>query len=731
MITNITDFHGHIETAAIIEAYLKELRAANPDFLFTSSGDNYGGSAYVSAIDHDNPTIKILNAMGLQVSAPGNHEFDKGWKDFRDRLAKESDFTFVSANVTIPDAKNIPPYKIFTMPNGLKVGFIGTVTTETPEITAGSATAGLTFTDPVAATNKYADQLKDGDESNGEADIVVSLFHENPEVAKTMNSNVDLVFAGHTHQATVTHTNAGALILQAQSFGKLLAKATVTMPCDGSGKPVVKGDNVDVSKVEGLKPDPTILGMYEAAKKKADELGAGVLGYIDAPANRGSDDAELKTGSNRGTESSLGNLIAESFKYFGEKKLGMKIDLAIMNSGGLRADLDPNKDGVVTVGENNTVQPFGNTFGTIEVTPAQIYKMLEQQWQPESSRKMLRLGLSSNVAYTYIADPATPDREKVDAVYIDGKLLDRDDTTTKLVLASNAFLLGGKDGYTVLAEGTNLKDTGIIDNEALAFMLSETTKDKPLHIDTTQRSIGYFVKDTRGAYTVIDLESLMMTGGEPVPATANIYWQDLKGNLTPVATPAIKKEFTPGHDGAGKAEFVWVPTEKQCVAGGRLVIDGGGVTRGPVPIGPHYFTESDTEKCHPIVLSLDKTEYAPGEKMTITIKAGKGFDPSEYQKTELALIAPDGVHKFSFQDLAKDLVITVDIPKDMAKGEYLVGVLPADYPDLHNQYITSVGYEIKVPELAKTGADTTTLTIMALSFMLAGAGALALRRRAL
>ena len=105
-VLGINDFHGRLERgadpvagAAAMAGTVNQFRAANPNTLFVSSGDNIGASTFTSFIQDDEPTLDALNAMGLDVSTPGNHEFDKGQEDFNGRVRENSEFPYVNANI--------------------------------------------------------------------------------------------------------------------------------------------------------------------------------------------------------------------------------------------------------------------------------------------------------------------------------------------------------------------------------------------------------------------------------------------------------------------------------------------------------------------------------------------------------------------------------------------------------------------------------------------------------
>src|SRR5699024_7071361 len=103
-VTNITDFHGHLSSqdtdapdansemgAAKLKALIEYVNQ-DQEYIMTTSGDNVGGSAIVSAIADDEPTLDVLNILGVDVSAVGNHEFDRGYDDLLGRIVEKSDY---------------------------------------------------------------------------------------------------------------------------------------------------------------------------------------------------------------------------------------------------------------------------------------------------------------------------------------------------------------------------------------------------------------------------------------------------------------------------------------------------------------------------------------------------------------------------------------------------------------------------------------------------------------
>ena len=554
-IVAISDFHGHIENAAALDNMIKEIKANNEsDTIFAANGDNVGGSAYISAIDNDNPTMEILTAMGLQVSSVGNHEFDKGYEDFIGRIAPTVGWPYLVTNVNPIDNRMTPPYEVITTDSGVRVGFIGAVTDQLATLVNPAGIEGLEITDPVAAVDAQAALLKDGDESNDEADVVVALIHETAGISKNVGANVDAVVAGHTHHDEEVTTATGAPVIEPGSYGQAFAHFTLTV--DADSKQVI---NADAALVEVPAMDckatpeanPDICGLFADADENATALGAEPVGTIVGGADRATNNGEAADlGANRGSEMTAANLIAQAF-YEYSQGMARLADFGLMNPGGVRAEIDANRDGVVTLEESFSAQPFGNDYGIVDISAAQVYTMLEQQWadaSTQTSRPMLQLGISDSLYYTYDIDAEFGSHIK--QVYINGELVDREDTETMFTVASNSFLVGGGDGFNVFKDGQDYLATGIIDNDVFNEFL---TANPGLVVDYSQRGIAISGDEglVAGQPATIELASLSMTFGteqQPLPTVAEIYLGGQK-----VGEGTIDNTVTPNLDYTGKA----------------------------------------------------------------------------------------------------------------------------------------------------------------------------------
>ena len=151
--------------------------------LLVGAGDLIGASEFASSVQQDQPTIDVLNALGLDASAVGNHEFDQGFADLRDRVIGAAGSR--NATVGLPRRERLrqghdrpgPPRVRLVHIDGVDVAVVGAVTEETKSLVSPAGIADLTFGNPVTAVNRVAGELSDGDTANGEADVIIAAFH--------------------------------------------------------------------------------------------------------------------------------------------------------------------------------------------------------------------------------------------------------------------------------------------------------------------------------------------------------------------------------------------------------------------------------------------------------------------------------------------------------------------------------------------------------------------------
>ncbi|WP_417373310.1 5'-nucleotidase C-terminal domain-containing protein [Glutamicibacter protophormiae] len=499
-ILDINDFHGRIAQdrdsagAAILAGAVDTLRAANPNTLFVSAGDNIGASTFASASQKDAPTIEALGAGGLDVSTVGNHEFDRGFEDLKGRViqsyAKASgqdgaDFA-LGANV-YDKATGEPALKEYAIRevNGVNVGFIGTVTADVPSLVTPTGIKDLTFGNELEAVNRVAKQLSDGDTTNDEASVIVVLSHNGSEntscgtiaaekttygeLVRGASEQVDAIVSGHTHQPynceIAGPTGTERPVVQAHQYGTTLGKISLEVD-EASGEVASSSTELLPLAIKDdagewvYTPNKSVTQIVDTAITESEKVGNQKIGQISADILRGG----KEPGSDRGVESTLGNTVADIHLWAtsNEDFAGAKAQIAFMNAGGLRADLLYGKDGTVSYKAAADVQPFANTLKTFDLTGAQIREALEQQWQPNGSeRSKLQLGISDGLSYTYVEK--APRGEHIKDITFNGEPLDEKAT---FHVVANAFLAAGGDNFAAFAEGTNHADSGQIDLDA-------------------------------------------------------------------------------------------------------------------------------------------------------------------------------------------------------------------------------------------------------------------------
>ena len=495
---NLTDVHGHIQQVTkkgvvreaglpAMNCYLKKARETNPNSSFTLLGDNIGASPYISGALNDNPTIAALNTLNPLASTIGNHELDMGQAVFKQRVDGsnpseyvQATFPYLGANIegmgTYGDGiPYLGDYKLWTSPSGMKVAFIGAIAQDVPYKLSPGTTEGLTFSDPIARINSLAASLKD----SGTADVVIAMLDDDVKNNYTkVGKDVDGLMGGDTHVPyEFDHVNSVESFESANPRLAGVASGSYTdnlglirLTIDPATRQVTSADSILIPAAEVAQcgADPDTQAIVDKAEADSKEAGKRVVatGYT-TPFMRGvftTPDGLTEPGSNRGIESSLGDLVADSLRETILTPDGKSVDIGMINAGGLRADLVPNEDGTITYAQTYEVEPFSNELGYVTLKGSDLKDALEQQWKTDlnsqNSRPMLKLSLSSNVRYTY--DPARPYGERITSVTINGEPLKADGTYT---VGSVNFLLDGGDSFEALTRGGATVTNGNLDRD--------------------------------------------------------------------------------------------------------------------------------------------------------------------------------------------------------------------------------------------------------------------------
>lgn len=579
----INDFHGRIDSNTVFFAgTIEKLRAAAAPgaTAFISAGDNIGASLFASAIAKDQPTIDVLNALDLRTSAVGNHEFDGGWADLRDRVTaggSNAKFPYLGANVYAKGTTTpvLPEYAVLDM-NGVKVAVIGTVTQEVPSLVTPAGISDLEFGDPVDAINRVAAKIKAGKL----ADVIIVENHDgagsgapdgatlDQEVAaggpfakmvQKVSPDVAAIFNGHTHKqyawdapvldSAGQPTGRTRPIVQTGNYGEFIGQIQLTVDTKTMAVTGYKAGNVQRT-TSAAQPAADLVATYPrvaAVKAIVDKALADAAVVGNQPVGKVTADITTAfAGSpavrdDRASESTLGNLVADSLvDALKAPELGAA-EIGVVNPGGLRNELYYAPDGTITYAEANAVLPFVNNLWTTSLSGAQFKTLLEQQWQtnPDGtvpSRAYQQLGLSKNVNYTYDAARAAGDR--ITSIRVNGALID---PAKSYRIGTFNFLATGGDNFRIFKEGAGTKDSGLVDRDAWIKYLQG---HNPVAPDFARRSVAVVnttAAEVRGGDSVtlavskLDLTSL----GSPVNASLRAEFTDAAGTVTSLGTVPV------------------------------------------------------------------------------------------------------------------------------------------------------------------------------------------------
>jgi 5'-nucleotidase len=347
----------HLATA------VQQLRALNPNHIFVAAGDLIGASPLLSALFKDEPTIEALGLMGLEASAVGNHEFDKGASELLrmqnggctatdackgPQPFKGASFKYLAASTIVDKTGQplLPAYHVKSF-QGIPVAFIGLTLKETPTIVVPAGVAGLTFRDEAETVNALVPELK-----RQGIEAIVVLIHEGGvptgdynecpgisgpivEIVKKLDKAVDLVVSGHTHRAYNCRID-GRLVTSGDKYGTIVTQIDLVLDPKTGDVTSAKAENVIVRTTSFAK-DPRLTDLIATYEKLAVPLARRPVGRIGAA---------LPQSTNPAGESPLGQVIADA-QLAATKDAGAQ--LALMNPGGIRAPLPMPADGVVTL----------------------------------------------------------------------------------------------------------------------------------------------------------------------------------------------------------------------------------------------------------------------------------------------------------------------------------------------------------------------------------------------
>jgi 5'-nucleotidase len=547
------DFHGNLlapgklaadPTAPVVPAggieylaaYAAQIASLSANHIVVSAGDLTGASPLMSAAYHDEGTIQAMNALGLELTSVGNHEFDGGLAELQRKQAggclpgeantclekgefHGADFKYLAANVfdAVTGKLILPPYAVKTF-QGIPVAFIGVVLKGTPNIVLPRGVQGLTFRDEADSVNALIPELR----AEG-VDAIVVLIHQGGEqlaskppgavsingcagqlgdaarspildVVSRLDDAVDLVISGHTHRAyncrLPNSIGRRVPVTEAGAFGQVLTRFDVTLSGKTHRMTEIVASNVLISQpeadaagspVHGFLSDPRIqvvrriVADYQAAVAP---IGNRVIGSIARP---------LPSTRAASGEQLAGDLAADSQLAATAAASDGAAVVSLLGSGGVRYpgfDLtNATYPHEVTYGEALAVRPFGNRLITVTLTAQGIKDLLEQQFagcHGQTTDSILQVSNGFHMEWSAAAAPCSKIVNASIMIPANDGAADRivvngvvQHPAKAYRVSADEFLAAGKDNFSAMLEATNPVE-GTTDIAGLAAYMTST-----------------------------------------------------------------------------------------------------------------------------------------------------------------------------------------------------------------------------------------------------------------
>src|SRR5690606_6229983 len=411
---------------AVFAGYLDILRRDNPDGVVLLDGGDIFQGTLASNLTEGAVMVKAMNALGYDAAALGNHEFDYGpvgpvsvagqgedpFGALKARMS-EAEFPILAANVYDAKSGAAPGWLDGTRiieRKGVKIGLLGPATPHTPRTTNPVNVASLRFGSMAPTAKEVAARLREQG-----AHVVVAVVHEggrcrdlsDPRDLSSCDleasdlfaflrelpiGTLDAVIAGHTH-APVGHFINGTPVIETSGLGRSFGMIELVLDPDSlevipagtrilGAQPICAWVDAETRSCDArvlrdrpqvtwehatfldqkVVPDEALRTMVAPTLERVVEEQARELGI----------EVATHLGRNYSAESDLGNVLAAAVRG------AAGADVAIRNSGGLRADLEP---GPLTFGEIYDVLPFDNTLSTVQVDTPQLVALLTAAYE--------------------------------------------------------------------------------------------------------------------------------------------------------------------------------------------------------------------------------------------------------------------------------------------------------------------------------------------------------------
>ena len=436
--------------SARLSSAIEDARSRHSNTILLDGGDQFQGTLFYN-LYKGKVAAEMMNMLGYDGMAVGNHEFDDGPETLR-VFMDSVDFPVLMANANVdmePELKDQLQKSTTLYKNNRKIGLIGINTVDTAELS--SPGENVIFTDAVAAVQSEVDFLTEAG-----VNIIILLSHSSYRVDKMIAANttgVDVIVGGHDNTLLSNVSDRakgpyptvvnGTQIVQAYAYGKFLGELSVLFDEAGnvihaSGEPIIIDGSVNENS--------QIVARLDELEMPINTLKETIVGTVSNPLT--GDRAVCRI-----QECDMGNMIADAMR---DAVIDKGYTIALQNSGGIRASLDA---GDVTLGEIMTILPFQNTLSTFKVTGEQLLTAIENGVS-QVEDVAGRFPQVSGMRYTF--DPSKPaNGGRVTSIEIDEDGSWKPLDLNKMYgMVSNNFIRGGGDGYKVFRSASEIYDFG-------------------------------------------------------------------------------------------------------------------------------------------------------------------------------------------------------------------------------------------------------------------------------
>src|SRR5215510_14305501 len=455
--TNKPDNRGFAKVATLI----KRIRKEQPNVLLIDSGDTIQGSPLESFDGRKNnqpvdPMMLVMSSLNYDAMTVGNHEYNFGLKVL-EKARSEAKFPWLSAN-TYDIATQKTHYKPYLVKDiaGVKVGILGLTTPGIPNWDNPPNYAGLEFHNPIPEARKWVDTLR----TQEKVDVVVVAMHmglgedlrtgevspgqvphENEAIAIAKEvPGIDVIFMGHTHREVSSLYINGVLLIQANYWGRYLARADLYLQKTGTGWRMYAKSARTIASDDRVEPDAEVTKLAEPYDRETQGWLSRVIGQSSQ---------ELTAREARFRDTAILDLVQKVQLEAG------KADVSMVANFNADARIDK---GPVSVRDIAGLYVYENTLVVLEVTGQQLKDALEHsakyfkayvQGKPPSDlvdEKIPAYNFDIAEGVTYELDISKPIGQRIQNLRFHGQPLS---PTKKLRLATNNYRVNGGGGYTM------------------------------------------------------------------------------------------------------------------------------------------------------------------------------------------------------------------------------------------------------------------------------------------